>query len=562
MPLVRNGKTLLSGVDPVRRAEQTADAVSVRDYTLYFCPSVLYGYGLARLLSRLEKEAPNSAILCVEGDGELFELTQKSIGGTSLAANRRLRITDIRDGALLCSFVREAWGPPLQNAFRYLETVRFTGGWQLFPDMYNSLSDTLRRDIATGLSNTLTLAKLGRLYIRNALRNLSLIPRFPSLANLSFGSAPVLVLGAGTSLDETLDALAKRYPQTDNLNRPFKIVCVDTCLGSLKERGIVPDLVVILESQHWNLRDFTGCYNWQVTFAVDLSALPQSALMLSGDGFMFMTPWTPLKIFERLKNAQMLPAVLPPLGSVGLTAVELTRRLTRGNIICAGLDFSFTSDKFHARGTPGHRALLNSHFRLRSIYNHAAYGQSSAAAVSKNGLPVYTNPALKNYRALFEQEFGGDSRVFDIEGTGLPLGVKTLSMESALNLLVKVDPQIISQRHIIPTVRGTKITKEEKREEGRAKRKEKSEERRENKGEILNLFINGERELLIELRGLLTGEAAADDERVNELVSECDYLWVHFPDYNASRRPAISDISFLKRLRTEIDPMLKLLDIK
>jgi hypothetical protein len=558
MPLVRNGKTLLSGVDPVRRAEQTADAVSVRDNTLYFCPSVLYGYGLARLLSRLEKDAPNSAILCVEKDGELFELTQKSIE-PPLTANRKLRITNVCDEAALCSFVRESWGA---NAFRYLETVRFTGGWQLFPELYNSLADALRSDIATDLSNTLTLAKLGRLYIRNALRNLSLVPRFPSLSALSFGEAPVLVLGAGPSLDETLDALVNLYPQTLGLNRPFKIVCVDTCLGSLKDRGICPDLVVILESQHWNLRDFTGCYNWQVPFAIDLSALPKSALMLAGEGFLFMTPWTPLRIFERLKTARLLPTALPPLGSVGLTAVEITRRLTTGSIICAGLDFSFTHDKYHARGTPGHRALLNSLNRLRSIYNQAVYKQSSTAAVSKTGLPVYTNPALKNYRALFEQEFGGDPRIFDIEGTGLPLGVKTLSIDDAMDCLVKVDSQFITQRRRTSGSQGAEDAKEEKRGEGRGKRKEKSEERREKKGEILNLFINGERELLVELRGLLTGEAAADNERVNELVSECDYLWAHFPDYNASRHPVINDISFLKRLRTEIDPMLKLLDIK
>jgi len=61
------------------------------------------------------------------------------------------------------------------------------------------------------------------------------------------------------------------------------------------------------------------------------------------------------------------------------------------------------------------------------------------------------------------------------------------------------------------------------------------------------------------LRGLLTGEAAGDNERLTVLISECDYLWAHFPDYAASRRPVIGDISFLKRLRMEIDPMLKLL---
>jgi len=542
MPLVRNGKTLLSGVDPVRRADQTADAVSVKDYTLYFCPSVLYGYGLARLLARLEKEAPNSAILCVEKDGELFELTEKNIE-PALAANNRLRITNICDEAGLCAFVREAWGA---RAFRYLETVRFSGGWQLFPEVYDSLCSALRREIATDWSNALTLAKLGRLYIRNALRNLSLIPRFPSCVNLSFGGAPVLVLGAGPSLDETLDALVKRYPQEINLNRPFKIVCVDTCIGALKDRGIIPDLVIILESQHWNLRDFTGCYGWQASFAIDLSALPQSALMLDGEGFMFMTPWTPLRIFERLKEAQLIPAVLPPLGSVGLTAVELTRRLTTGKIICAGLDFSFSQDKYHARGTPGHRSLLNSQNRLRSIFNAAVYNQSSIAAVSKDGLPVYTNPSMKNYRNLFEQEFGGDIRIFDIEGTGLPLGVKTLSMEDAMELLVKIDPQFISQG------RRTSGSQDDEPPVREAQKEEKEDK--------LNSFYKDEKKRLEELRRLLTGEAAADNERLTVLIDECDYLWAHFPDYSASRRPAIGDISFLKRLRTEIDPMMELLN--
>jgi len=550
MPLVRNGITLLSGVDPVRRAERTADAVSVKDNTLYFCPSVLYGYGLARLLERLEKDAPNSAVLCVEADGELYELTQKNIE-PSLAANRRLRITNICNEENLCAFVRETWGA---RAFRYLEIVRFSGGWQLFAELYGSLCASLRREIATDWSNALTLAKLGRLYIRNALRNLSLVTRFPSAANLSFGAAPVLVLGAGPSLDETLDALIKQNSETCRLNRSFKIVCVDTCLGSLKDRGIIPDLVVILESQHWNLRDFTGCRGLQVSFAVDLSALPQSALMLTGDGYMFMTPWTRLRIFERLKAADMLPAVFPPLGSVGLTAVEMARRLTTGKIICAGLDFSFSPDKYHARGTPGHISLLNSQNRFHGIFNPAAYSQYSAAAVSKSGLSVYTNPALKNYRDLFEREFGGDSRIFDIEGAGLPLGVKTLSMEAAMSLLVNNIPQRRGDAESAEDAEVAENAEGAEREEG-ADRTKSAE-----MGKKVDLFYKAEKKRLEELRGLLTGEEAADDERLNVLIDECDYLWAHFPDCAGGGKPKLSDISFLKRVRTEIEPMLRLLE--
>ena len=294
-PFVRNGITLLSGFDPVGRCEKVANAISLKDKTLYFCPSPLFGYGLDKFLSRLETEAPNSAVLCVEADPELYELSLENID-VSVKTHSKLRITNISEAAKLCSFFRTQWG---SRAFRRIETLKLTGGWQLSSGLYDSLCESLRREIAVDWSNALTLAKLGRLYIRNALRNLPLIADFSPISNLSFGSSPVLVLGAGPSLDEILDALVIRFGESlrRSENRPFKIVCVDTCLGALKDRKILPDLVVILESQHWNLNDFTGCKSWEVQSAIDLSAHPQSSQMLAGNGFLFMTPWTSLKNF-------------------------------------------------------------------------------------------------------------------------------------------------------------------------------------------------------------------------------------------------------------------------
>jgi len=554
-PFVRNGKTLLSGIDPARRAERTADAVSVRDRTLYFCPSPLYGYGLKRLVERLTAQAPNSAILCVEADPELYELSIKSIDMSFVTGNK-LRITNISSIENLCALVRETWG---MTTFRRVETVRFSGGWQLFPQLYDSLCELLRREIAVDWSNALTLAKLGRLYIRNALRNISLIPDFPSITDISFGSSPILVLGAGPSLDETLDALQGSFMENISPeSRPFRIVCVDTCLGALKDRGIVPDLVVILESQYWNIRDFIGCRGWEVPAAVDLSALPSSVRVLSGGGCLFMTPWTPLRIFERLKEAALLPAVIPPLGSVGNTAVELARRLSSGKIICAGLDFSFSVDKFHARGTPGHRGRLNAQTRLRSIISHNY--DSSSAVLSKSGLSVRSSPSLQNYRNLFERELSFDPRLFDITGSGLPLGLKTLSMEDALGMIsgggTGDDP---SRGH--GGTEGRVLTTEYTEFHGGERRE------RESLKEKVLIFFDGEKRRLAELRGILTGENAGQG-RLNVLIDECDYLWAHFPDYSGGRRPPLAEIasgndnalSFLKRVRAEIDPMLALLE--
>jgi len=547
LPFVRNGKTLLSAVNPSGRAERTAKAVPVKERTLYFCPSPLYGYGLSCFLSRLETEAPDCAVLCIESDPELFELAKQNIDA-SIAANKLFHLTNICGSEGVYALVREKWGA---RAFRRVEVLRLTGGWQLFPELYDSICDSLRREIATDWSNALTLSKMGRLYIRNALRNLSLVLKYPSVRELSFAGAPVLVLGAGPSLDETLDALVKKYADVlaSPKKRSFKIICADTCLGALKERNIVPDLTVILESQHWNINDFLACRGWKVNAAIDLSSLPASVNILCGDNFLFFTPWTQLKIFERLKSTGLLPVVLPPLGSVGLTAVEMSRRLTTGKIICAGLDFSFTQDKYHARSTPGHRSRLNLQSRFKRLFNPAAYNQYTIAAVSKSGFPVYTNPAMKNYRDLFEQEFGGDERMFDIEGTGLPLGIKTLSLEDAMALLGKdnlaptQNVQAISDA--VPDAEPFEASCSLRQDQGA--------------NTSLTSFFENEKNRLEELRGLLTGEAAADDERLNILIEECDYLWAHFPDYAGGKSPAVTDISFLKRIRAEIDPMLKLL---
>jgi len=561
---VWNGKTLLSGIDPVRRAERAADSVSLSDRTLYFCPSPLYGYGLNRLLSRIETQAPNSAILCIEADPELYEFTQNNID-SSVIANKKLHMTNVCDVDKLYALIRDIWGA---RAFRRIETLRLTGGWQLFPQLYDSLCDSLRRYIANDWSNALTLTKLGRLYIRNTLRNLTLVTEFSSVANLSFGEAAVLVLGAGPSLDETLNALQRYYINTLNepANRHFKIVCVDTCLGALKDRGIIPDLAIVLESQHWNLRDFIGCRDWNVPAAFDLSSLPASARVLNGEGFLFFTPWTSLRIFERLKEAGFLPTVVSPLGSVGLTAVELTRQLTRGKIICAGLDFSFTEDKYHARGTPGHRSALNIQTRLRRILNTASYGEYSSAAVSKSGQPIHSNPIMKNYRALFEQEFSADSRLYDIEGTGLPLGIKTLTIEEAIDVLTNKSQEFNTEDTGFHGGHRGLFTEDAL---GIQRDKDNKEVQLHNtslcppclrlKKPELNSFYDNEKKRLEELKCILTGEIEADKERLSVLISECDYLWAHFPDYAGGRSPNLDDVSFLKRIRTEIDPMLKLI---
>ena len=541
-----NGKTLLSGVDPAGKADKIAGAVSPAGRTLYLCPSPLFGYGLECLLNRIAS-ASNAALLCIEADPALYALSRENFPA-SLLGNSRLRLTNICDAALLCSFIKREWG---SRFFRRVEIVRLSGGWQLFPALYETLAESIRREIALDWGNAMTLTKLGRLYIRNALRNLPLIPRCSSPEALFFGSVPVLVLGAGPSLDKALDSLAARFGRAVQTpeNRPFKLICVDTCLSALHERGITPDLAVILESQHWNLADFTGLCGQKIPVAMDLSALPRSGNILDAGVSLFFTPWTRLAIFDRLDAAGLLPLQFPPLGSVGLSAVSMARRLTAGTVIVCGMDFSFSLDSYHARSTPGHQKKLRSSSRFTSLLNAAsAFGGSVFPVAPETGRCFFSTPALRQYRDLFEREFAGEDApaVFAIEGGGFPLGVKTISMEETFSILSGAKGVSCNA---IGGAANAAVSKPDL-------------------AARLRNFICGEIDRLTRMKDMLTGSAPMDHAALAVLVDECDYLWAHFPDYAASdRRPGKAEledgsdsaISFLKRLRVEIDPFLKIL---
>jgi hypothetical protein len=540
------GKTLLSRIDPVSQAERLAEEITARDGTLYFCPSPLYGYGLDRILKKLGK---HSAILCVESDGQLFDLSARNMAGLlegeKLLSRELKPISLVKTGAgseaALCAYVRKTWG---ERRFRRVEVLRLTGGWQLFPELYESLADHLRRDLAASWGNAMTLIKLGRLYARNAVRNLALLPRAGDIAALDFGADPVLVLGAGPSLDGVLGELEKKFGPSlgDPQSRPFRILCADTCIPCIKERGIRPDLAVILESQHWNLGDFSGARGWGIPSALDLSCLPASTRVLGGKISLFMIPWTGLRFFTRLENEGLLPSRLSPLGSVGLTAAELAISAGSGPVIAGGLDFSFTLDSYHARSSPGHRTRLIRCCRFNSLINAAtAYRAGVFQTASKTGLSVLSDPVMRMYRDLFEQEFGASPRICDIAGPGLSLGVRTLSCEEACGILAQ---EIHWERRSGETVRA-------KRPEGLGKNREALKNR-------LAAFIEKEAAALLRLRDFLTGKVPPAPEELETLLDEADYLWAHFPECAGSggRRPG--GVSFLKRVRTEIDPFLRL----
>jgi len=538
--VIYKGKTLLSRVDPVAQCERLTAGIPVMDRTLYLCLSPLYGYGLPILLEKLES---NSAVLCVEADEKLFEISKNNLsrysdpssGFSKERKSASLALARAGSPVEICAFVRDTFG---KRVFRRVEPIRLTGGWQLHRQLYGEIETALGREITIEWGNAMTLIRLGRLYARNLVRNLALLPESESLAALDYASQPVLVLGAGPSLDSVMEE-AGVILDSRHGERRFKIVCVDTCLPALLSREIRPDLVVVLESQHWNLADFLGARGMEIDAALDLSALPASGRVLAGKRYFFATPWTELALFGRLEAEGFLPRTFAPMGSVGLSAVALALAATSGPVLTAGIDFSYTLDAYHSRSTPGRRNLEMRQSRFRTLINAvAAFREGTFSTLSKDGKRVRSDPAMRNYRDLFKEEFGGNARLFDIAGSGLPLGVKTVSAAEAFTLL-----------NGSGTCETVSVVREEAvRGFSPSQLKEK-----------LPVFIRREIGLLTELKETLSGSVPSEAARLGELLDDSDYLWAHFPDCaGTGRRPPSTDISFLKRVRTEIEPFLEL----
>ena len=241
-----------------------------------------------------------------------------------------------------------------------------------------------------------------------------------------------------------------------------------------------------------------------------------------------------------MEKAGLLPKKIAPLGSVGLNAVALALGNGLGPVITSGIDFSYSMDASHARSTPGHKDKEIKQNRLKSIITVSAFRDGTFSAVSKTGKHLKSDPAMRNYRDLFEQEFGGESRLYDIIGEGLNLGIKTLSPKEAFSIL-KGDCRQYTDN---PPVRDISPN---------------SDEIKHNKNSRLIDFIHDELGVIKNLKEMLTGAIPVEPERLEELLDITDYLWAHFPECAGAggSRPPASDLSFLKRVRIEIEPFLK-----
>lgn len=543
------GKFLYSKYSPKKSSESIIDSLQVLDGTVYFCFSPVLLYGIKNLLEKAENCGPNFMFFLIEKDTELFALMKSQFETSEELKSDSIKnkIALLTPGELenlpsyLWKISQNTFSGtkiPDPGTFKRIIPLNMSAGTQLNADFYTELFSNSQNVIQTFWKNRATLIKLGRLYSKNLLKNLTLIEKTEPLENFfSSVNKTILVLGAGPSLNETVLQVIEKGKEN------FFVVAVDAALPVLSEMKIKADCVVAVESQLAIEKCYIGCIPSTLSSGALIFSDLTSRYSLNRKFFditknsgvklsFFSSDYTESRFFKNLSEKGILPYKFPAMGSVGLTAVSIALKLRASdnvNIFVSGLDFSYNLDSTHAKGTWQNKRPFLHATKLNPAYFGAvrsAFG-SRTVKIEDNGKILYSDPSLLSYAENFKSVFKSEKNLFNCGKTGVNLSIENKNLETQ-----KLSGKTISA----PDRKLKKSSNPEK-------------------------YLKEEIEILLAVKNYLTTgdkNCLPKNTTLQEILEQREYLYLHFPDGHLCRA---SDIDFLKRVRTEIDWVLKILTV-
>jgi hypothetical protein len=527
------GRLLYSDRDPARLPRRVGAACDPGPARLHLVPSPLLWYGMAELLASM---GSGSAVLCVEADPELERIARERMP-RELAADGRVSFVAARDVGRAVEAARS------MGSFRACSLAALSGGESLNAPLYRAMARAISAELEADWRNRAALMLLGERWARNIFDNLAALPEIdPEPLPRIRGAAAVC--GAGPSLEAALPFLSRERAR-------LSVVACDTALGTLLASGIVPDLVVCLEAQAYNISDFVPLGGRPAAIAADLSSHPLSFRATGGPRHLTLSRITESPFLSRLAARLGAAGVsfveTPPLGSVGVHAAHLAALASRGPILAVGLDFCFEAGKTHARGCP---SILAEERRLGRLRRWP--GQIEASFRERNvGVGGFiSDPVLLSYAGLLSTGREGPL-LLDLRGRGPSIGARSATFEEAAMAL--------------GASRGTGSPSDRppEGEPSGAARSAAAAARREGLREAAAAAIDDELSRIKRLRAGTRGGASGGDgtraefsraefsrAEFSRLLGESDYLFWSFPD---SDRVEALPQDFLNRLAPRLE---------
>ncbi len=409
----------LYGPHPLPDADRRVRARSIAPGTLIVWPSPVLWHGWRELAVRL---APECTVFAPEADPVLHELARRH-----LPDDPRIVLLSATPAQAIEALRRAG-----EHRYRRVIEISTTASALTHRPRYRGLLAALEREIRVFWQNRMTLAAMGRLWVRNAIAN---IAQLRQATPVSPRSGPAVVCGAGPSLEKAIAFIREERPRVT-------LVAVDTALSVLHGHGVVPDLVVALEGQLANAYDFLPIPNRDYHLVTDLSASPLVARVHPRASWT-VSEFVPFSLIRRLRSLPGVQWSLPPLGSVGVAAVRIAADLGCSPILCTGLDFAVSPGVTHARGAPACLTGMSQTCRLRPVPD-PALGARLVSLPGASG-PVHSTLVLAGYADELGRTIGDRGDVYAIAPFGLSFGATPVSAREACRCL-EPEPAVSRER--------------------------------------------------------------------------------------------------------------------
>ncbi|WP_312504878.1 6-hydroxymethylpterin diphosphokinase MptE-like protein [Lysinibacillus sp.] len=142
-------------------------------------------------------------------------------------------------------------------------------------------------------------------------------------------------------------SLQKTYPYLVKHRNKLYILCVGSALNALLNFGVIPDAVIVTDSNRITMRQFQNVnYNGPLFYLS--TAYKDTTRMLDGKRYILFQKG--YHEAERIANKLQHP-LLDTGGSVATTAISLLEVLTYKRIVLFGQDFGFKGNQSHVSGS-------------------------------------------------------------------------------------------------------------------------------------------------------------------------------------------------------------------
>lgn len=388
-----SGRWVHSRFAPLREAEKRIATLFASDAASSYDGHVVLGLGLGYHIEALRR----------------FDTVDRTVVAVVYLKESLVALLERRDAAWWLAFgphrVVPAWLPGvipvvLRDVHVFTPSIvpldSVSARW---PDQTERVVTTVAVAKERNEVNRNTLRRFGKLWVRNAIRNLAkhgTLPGIDDLAGIASG-VPALVIGAGPTLDEIEDvfpALARRHV----------VIAVDTALPVLARWGVSPHFAIVSDPQYWNTRHLDRVHADTAILIIEPATHPRTLRLWNGPVRVSASLFPIGAFFDtRLQRHQKLGAG----GSVATSAWDLARLLGSADIALAGIDLGFPHSLTHCKDSFFENLLMRRATRIQpgehgmSRYLHDA---DSRLVPTVGGEEVVSDRRMEVYRSWFSEQ--------------------------------------------------------------------------------------------------------------------------------------------------------------